>query len=222
MKRTISWNRCHFMALIDKNKSNQFPVSHLKLTVDSEPGLGGIRWSKVVGNDTLVLSLAGKLHITELQGGRILCHLGLTSCARLHTQMGLVVDLGIVQDLVVFLPSEGHGRVAGAGGRADKRHIGALEGWLGLWLHCDLRLWEVIWENNKRANWELIFNSCSCPKYLGMFGHCFTCCWKTKENKKSITIPSEICKVVQISPILRLISLSKNWGGKYWTIWVTL
>lgn len=100
----------------------------------------------MVGDDTLVLSLAGKLHIAELQGGRILRHLCLATSTCLHSQMGLVVDLRVVQDFVVFLPGKRHGRVAGAGCRADECHVGALEGGLGLWLHCDLRLREVICE----------------------------------------------------------------------------
>lgn len=82
----------------------------------------------MVGDDTLVFPLAGELHVAELQGGRVLGHFRLASCASLHSQVGLVVDLRVVQDLVVFLPGESHGRVAGAGRRADERHVGAFEG----------------------------------------------------------------------------------------------
>lgn len=100
----------------------------------------------MVGDDTLVLSLAGKLHIAKLQGGCILSQLSFAPSTCLHSQMGLVVDICVVEDFVVLLPSKRHGRITGAGCRADERHIGALEGRLGFWLHCDLRLREVICE----------------------------------------------------------------------------
>lgn len=63
--------------------------------------------------------------------------------------MRLVVDLAVVQDLVVLLPGESHGRIAGAGRRADEGHVGAPEGRLGLGLHGDLGLREVICGNDK-------------------------------------------------------------------------
>lgn len=109
----------------------------------------------MVGDDTLVFPFAGELHIAKLQGGCILGHLRLASCASLHPQVGLVVDLCVVQDLVVFLPGKGHGRITGAGRRADECHIGALECRLGLRLDSDLRFWKVIWETNNRDNFRL-------------------------------------------------------------------
>lgn len=112
--------------------------------MNCEPGLSGIGRPKVVGDHTLVLPLTGEVHVTQLQRSCVLRHLRLTSCTSLHPQMGLIVDLCIIQDLVVFLPGKSHGRVAGARSRAHERHVGAFEGRLCLWLHCDLRLREVI------------------------------------------------------------------------------
>lgn len=63
----------------------------------------------MVGDDTLVFSLTEKLYVAEMQGGCILGHLRLISCHYLHPQVGLVVDLSIIQKLIVFLPGKGHG-----------------------------------------------------------------------------------------------------------------
>lgn len=111
------------------------------LTVDSELGLGGIGGAEVVGDDALVFALAGRFHMAQLQCGGVLSNLA--PIARLGPEMSLVVNLGVVQNLVVLLPREGHGRVAGAGGRAHEGHVGALDGRLRLGLHRDLRFGEI-------------------------------------------------------------------------------
>lgn len=134
-------------------------ISYPSLTVNSKSGLCRISRSKVVGDDTLVFPLTGKLHTAKLQGGRILRHLRLASYASLNAQVGLVVDLRIVQDLIVFLPGEGHGRVAGAGRRTHERHIGALKSRLGLWLHSDLRFREVVYAQKNREHFRFCYNS---------------------------------------------------------------
>lgn len=113
------------------------------LTVDGEPSFGGVGGAEVVGDDALVPALAGEVHGTQPQGGGVLRHLGVAA-AHLDARVCLVVDLAVVQDLVVLLPGEGHGRVAGAGRRADEGDVGAPEGRAGLRLHRDLRLREVI------------------------------------------------------------------------------
>lgn len=96
------------------------------LTVDSKLGLGGIGGAEVVGDDALVFALTGRFHMAQLQCGRVLRNLA--PITRLCSEMGLVVNLCIVQHLVVLLPGEGHGRVTGAGCRAYKRHVGAFDG----------------------------------------------------------------------------------------------
>lgn len=95
----------------------------------------------MVGDDALVLPLAVELDVVQLQRSGVLGHV---SALRPHVR--LVDDLRLVQVLVVLLPGEGHGRVAGAGRRADEGHVRALDGRLGLGLHCDLGLREVICE----------------------------------------------------------------------------
>lgn len=133
--------------------------SALPLTVDGEPGFGRVRRAKVVGDDTLVLPLAGEVHRVQLQGGGVLRHLRVAAGARLDAQVRLVVDLGLVQDLIVLLPGEGHGRIAGAGCRADEGHVGAPEGRLGLGLHGDLGLREVVCANDKGQSQKRLHGS---------------------------------------------------------------
>lgn len=77
------------------------------LTVDCELGFGRISGAKVVGDDALVLALAGGLHIVQLQCGCVLGNLAGITCLR--AQMSLVGNVGVVQHLVVLLPGKGHG-----------------------------------------------------------------------------------------------------------------
>lgn len=63
----------------------------------------------MVGYDALVLPLAGELNVTQLQRGRVLRYLSLTSRTFLDPEVGLVVDLCVIQNLVIFFPGEGHG-----------------------------------------------------------------------------------------------------------------
>lgn len=80
----------------------------------------------MVGDDALVFALAGRFHMAQLQRGGVLGNLA--PVARLRSKMSLVVNLCIVQNLVVLFPGKGHGRVAGAGRRAHKGHVGAFDG----------------------------------------------------------------------------------------------
>lgn len=94
--------------------------------MDSEFGFGGIGGAKVVGDDALVFALAGRFHMAQLQCGRVLGNLA--PIAGLRSEMSLVVNLCVVQHLVVLLPGEGHGRVTGAGCRANEGYVGAFDG----------------------------------------------------------------------------------------------
>lgn len=120
----------------------------ISLTVDSKFGLDGVGGAKVVGDDALEFSLAGRFHMAQLQRGGVLGHLA--PVARLRSEMSLVVNLCVVKHLVVLLPGEGHGRVAGAGGRAHKGHVGAFDSRLRLRLHCDLRFGEISCSQRKQ------------------------------------------------------------------------
>lgn len=88
----------------------------------------------MVGDDTLVTPFMGKGDVPEVQNGGVLHHLTV-----LCPHMGKVLDLGIVQHLIVFLPCKHHGGAATAGGRASETDVLPKDS------HCCLRLDDDLW-----------------------------------------------------------------------------
>lgn len=102
----------------------------------------------MVGDDALVLPLTGEGHTVQPQDGGVLHHL-----ASLGPEVSIVLHFCVLQQLVVFFPSESHRGVAAAGSRAGKTHVGAFYRRLRFWLNRDLGFGEIIclkWRRRKQ------------------------------------------------------------------------
>lgn len=109
------------------------------LTIDSQLGFVGIIGAEVIGDDALILSFIGEVHIEEVQDSGILDHL-----ATLLLVSGKILDLGVVQHFTVLTPGGGHGRITAAHSAARQGHVHASQGNRGLRMHSDLRFREII------------------------------------------------------------------------------
>lgn len=116
----------------------QFP-----LTINSESSLVGVGGAEVVGDDALVAPLVCEGDVPQVQDGGALHHLPV-----LGPHVRKVLDLSVVQHLIVLLPGKHHGGAAAAGGQAGEADVLAKDGHCRLGLDDDLRLGEIIWEEN--------------------------------------------------------------------------
>lgn len=73
-------------------------------TIDSQLGLVGIIGTKVVGDDTLVLSFISEVHIEDMQDGSVLQNFTI-----LLLVPGEILYVCIVQNFTVLPPGGGYG-----------------------------------------------------------------------------------------------------------------
>lgn len=100
----------------------------------------------MVGDDALVAALVSEGDAPQVQDGGVLYHAAAAAGGLWSRPLvvGDVLHLGVVQDLLVLPPGEGHLRGAAAGHRAREAHVAAQDGHGGFRLHGDLRLGEVV------------------------------------------------------------------------------
>lgn len=93
----------------------------------------------MIAYDTLVAAFVGKSDVAQVQNGGVLHHYPISI-----PNTGRILHLGMVQDFIVLLPGEGHGRAAAAGSGTGKADIIAenSHGFFGL--NHDLGLWEIL------------------------------------------------------------------------------
>lgn len=130
-------------------------ISQGQPTVDDDAGLAGVGGAKVVGDDALVASLVREGDSPQVQDGGVLHHASADAghvgrgalVVSLH--MGVVLRLGVSEQLLVLAPREGHGGGAAARRRAGETHVAAEDRHRGFGLCCDLWFRDVVWRKWK-------------------------------------------------------------------------
>lgn len=108
----------------------------------------------MVGDDALITSLVGEGDVPQVQDGGVLHHASSSACASTHrirraavvvsAHVGVVLCLGVAEQLLVLAPRELHGGGAAAGGRAGETHVATEDRHRGFRLHRDLGLGKVV------------------------------------------------------------------------------
>lgn len=113
----------------------------LSLTINSQLGFVRIVGAEVIGDDALIFSFIGEIHIEKVEDSGVLNNLAI-----LLLIPGKILNLCIIQHFAVLTPRSGHGWITAAHSSAGQSHIHATQSNRGLRMHSDLWLREIIWK----------------------------------------------------------------------------
>lgn len=98
----------------------------------------------MIGNDALIASLVGKSDTAQVQNCSVFYHHAIPG-----SDVCKVLHLGVVKNLVVFLPGKGHRRAAATGCGAGETNVFAKNSDSSFWFNNNFGFGKIVWKRNE-------------------------------------------------------------------------